>query len=46
MISSVGFIDIDISDPFDTFGKARGEQKARKFEVYGYSFLARKPDQS
>lgn len=38
-----GFVDVRISDPYDTFGEAKGEPNARKFEVYGYSFLARKP---
>jgi hypothetical protein len=28
----------------DTFGGASGEGSARAFEVYGYAFLARKPD--
>jgi hypothetical protein len=43
MLSEIGFVDIEISDPYDTFGQAKGEANARKFEVYGYSFLARKP---
>jgi hypothetical protein len=43
MLTEVGFADIRFSDPYDTFGGARGEAKARKFEVYGYVFLARKP---
>jgi hypothetical protein len=42
MLTEVGFADIRVSDPYDTFGGARGEAKARKFEVYGYVFLARK----
>ncbi len=37
-----GFVDIRISQPYDTFGEARGEQKARLFEVFGFTFLARK----
>jgi len=32
-----------VSSPFDTFGGARGEKNARRFEVYGYTFTARKP---
>ncbi len=36
-------VDIEISSPYDTFGEARGEDKARLFEVYGYTFLAVKP---
>lgn len=43
MLEETGFVDIRVSRPFDTFGGARGEPKARKFEVYGYAFLARKP---
>jgi hypothetical protein len=43
MMSEIGFVDIEISAPFDTFADARGEKNARKFEVFGYSFLARKP---
>jgi hypothetical protein len=43
MLVDTGFVDIQISQPYDTFGKARGEKKARLFEVYGYTFLARKP---
>ena len=43
MIEEVGFVDIEISDAVDTFDGAGGEAKARAFEVFGYSFLARKP---
>jgi len=43
MLGDTGFVDIQISQPYDTFGEARGEKKARLFEVYGYTFLARKP---
>jgi len=38
-----GFAEIQIRPPCDTFRGAAGEGKARKFEVYGYPFLARKP---
>jgi hypothetical protein len=31
-----------VGDAVDTFGGARGEEKARAFEVYGYAFLARR----
>lgn len=44
MMVDMGFVDIRISQPYDTFGAARGEQKARLFEVYGYTFSARKPE--
>ena len=43
MMAEIGFVDIRIGPPYDTFGEARGEEKARKFAVYGYTFLARKP---
>jgi hypothetical protein len=43
MLEDTGFVDIQIGDAVDTFGGATGEEKARAFEVYGYSFLARKP---
>ena len=42
MLADSGFVDIQISQPYDTFGEARGEKKARLFDVYGYTFLARK----
>jgi hypothetical protein len=43
MLEDSGFVDVRIGQRFDTFKGAGGEEKARKFEVYGYSFLARKP---
>jgi hypothetical protein len=43
MLSEIGFVDIRTSDPYDTFGGARGEAKARAFAVSGYTFLAYKP---
>ena len=44
MLEDSGFIDIEIGTPVDTFGGARGEDKARVFDVYGYAFHARKPE--
>ena len=44
MLTEIGFEDVAIGPPVDTFGGARGEANARTFEVYGYAFLARKPD--
>ncbi|MBI4290298.1 MAG: hypothetical protein HY661_02315 [Betaproteobacteria bacterium] len=44
MLAEIGFVDIQTSRPYDTFGEARGEKKARLFGVFGYTFLARKPD--
>ena len=43
MMSETGFVDIRASRAFDTFAAARGEPNARRFEVFGYAFLARKP---
>jgi hypothetical protein len=43
MMQEIGFVGIEISPPYDTFGEARGEPNARRFEVYGYTFLAHKP---
>ena len=43
MMEEMGFVDIRIGEPYDTFGEARGEKKARQFGVFGYTFLARKP---
>ncbi|HEX2197805.1 MAG TPA: hypothetical protein VHG88_04185 [Burkholderiales bacterium] len=43
MLEEVGFVDVQIGAPCDTFGGASGEKQARRFEVYGYPFLARKP---
>jgi len=42
MLLETGFVDIQISQSYDTFGEARGEKKARLFDVYGYTFLAGK----
>lgn len=43
MLEEIGFVEVTISPPVDTFGGAPGEANARSFEVYGYAFLARKP---
>ena len=43
MLTDIGFTDIAVGEPVDTFGGAGGEKTARAFEVYGYSFLARRP---
>ena len=42
MLEEIGFVEVRIGAPCDTFGGASGEKQARKFEVYGYPFLARK----
>jgi hypothetical protein len=43
MLEDSGFENIEIGQRVDTFGGAEGESKARKYQVYGYAFLARKP---
>lgn len=43
MLTEVGFVDVQIGEPVDTFGGAGGEDKARAFDVHGYAFRARKP---
>ncbi|MEZ5851030.1 MAG: hypothetical protein R3D68_10330 [Hyphomicrobiaceae bacterium] len=43
MIEDSGFSDVRIGPPVDTFGGAGGEKNARRFGVFGYAFLARKP---
>lgn len=43
MLEEIGFADVRIGPPADTFGGAGGEEKARAFEVFGYPFLAVKP---
>ena len=43
MLTDIGFTDISVGDPVDTFAGAGGEKNARAYEVYGYSFLARRP---
>lgn len=42
-MQEIGFIDVAIGPPADTFGGASGEKNARLFGVYGYPFLGRKP---
>ena len=46
MLEDSGFENVSIGPPVDTFGGAGGETNARAYEVYGYSFLARKPADS
>ncbi len=43
MPKEIGFVDIEVSAPFDTFGGAGGEKNARAFDVFGYTFMATKP---
>jgi hypothetical protein len=43
MLEEIGFVDIEIGRPVDTFGGAGGEVNARAFDVHGYPFRARRP---
>ena len=43
MLETVGFTNVMIGPPVDTFGGAEGERNARRFSTYGYAFLARRP---
>jgi SAM-dependent methyltransferase len=38
-----GFTELEIGPPVDAFDGAGGEANARRFEVFGYPFLAHKP---
>ena len=42
MLEGMGFSDVRVGSPIDTFEGAGGEKNARRFEVYGYPFLALK----
>ena len=43
MLEEAGFTEVSVAAGFDTFGEAGGEDKARLFDVNGYTFMARKP---
>jgi hypothetical protein len=43
-LEDCGFADVQIGPAVDTFGGAGGEANARSFKVFGYAFLARKPE--
>jgi arsenite methyltransferase len=42
-VRDAGFVAVAVGPPVDTFGGASGEGNARKFQVFGHSFLAHKP---
>ena len=44
MLEETGFVEVSIGEPIDTFGGASGETNARAFEVFGYPFMALKPE--
>jgi hypothetical protein len=43
MLTDIGFVDVVVGEPIDTFGGAAGEANARAFDVRGYPFRARRP---
>jgi SAM-dependent methyltransferase len=46
VVRDAGFVDVEVGPPVDTFGGARGEPNARRYDVFGHPFLARKPLES
>ena len=43
VLRDAGFVAVEVGPAVDTFGDAPGEPNARRFEVFGHPFLARKP---
>ena len=43
MLEDTGFTNVQVGDAYDTFGGATGQDKARAYAVYGYTFLAVRP---
>ena len=43
MMRDTGFEDVHMGPAVDTFAGAGGEPNARKFEVFRYAFIGRKP---
>jgi arsenite methyltransferase len=43
VIRDAGFVELEVGPAVDTFGGARGEKKARAFDVVARAFFARKP---
>jgi SAM-dependent methyltransferase len=44
LLRHAGFTDITVGPPVDAFGGAPGETNARRFDVFGYPFAARRPE--
>lgn len=44
MLEEAGFVAVEVGRPADTFAGTSGEANARRFDVFCYPFLARKPD--
>jgi hypothetical protein len=42
MLEDSGFTQVRISEPFDTFAGAAGQENARAFDVYGFTFIAQR----
>ena len=42
MLEEAGFEQVVIGPSVDTFAGASGERNAKRFEVFGYPFLARR----
>lgn len=42
MLHDVGFLDVVVGEPIDTFAGAGGEANARAYDVKGYPFRARR----
>ena len=40
MLTDIGFVDVVIGEPVDTFGGAGGETNARAYDVRGHPFRA------
>jgi hypothetical protein len=43
LLREVGFHDVAVGPPVDTFGGAPGEANARAFDVRGHPFVAHQP---
>ena len=43
MLRDSGFTDVMTGEAVDTFGGAKGEDRARAYDVYGYAFMATRP---
>jgi arsenite methyltransferase len=43
VVRGAGLAGVEVGPAVDTFGGARGEANARRFEVFGHPFLAHKP---
>jgi hypothetical protein len=43
MLEEAGFTRIEVGPPVDSFGDAAGEDAARAYDVFGYTFLAYTP---